>query len=121
MATGVHLSQSRKMQSHSQKNKEKNLVITASHYVQDFSLAFTFNTGECRIVDFLHLFQKHVKGNNLIYFAPNRFKKFIVKNGNIYWGRNEDVIFPVQFLYSGSLNKEQDDEKNSFYHLICDR
>lgn len=114
MATGVHLSQSRKMRSHSQKNKEKNLSITEARYVQDFSLALAFNTSECRIVDFLPLFQKHVKGNNLRYFAPDRFKKFIVKNGNIYWGRNEDVILPVQLLYSEDLNKEQEDEKILF-------
>ncbi len=114
MATGVHLSQSGKVRSHSQKNKEKNLNITEAHYLQNFSLALTFNTGESRIIDFLPLFQKYVKGHNLIYFAPYRFKKFIVKSGNIYWGRNEDVIFPVQLLYSGGLNKEQEDEKILF-------
>ena len=98
------------MRNHSQKNKEKNLIITDARYVHDFSLALTFNTGKCRIVDFLPLFQKYVKGNNLIYFAPERFKKFILKNGNIYWGRNEDVIFPVQLLYSGGLNSKYNDE-----------
>ncbi len=110
MATGVHLSQSGKVRSHSQKNKEKNLNITEAHYLQDFSLALTFNTGKCLIVDFLPLFQKYVKGNNLIYFATERFKKFILKNGNIYWGRNEDIIFPVQLLYSGGFNRKHNDE-----------
>ena len=110
MATGIHISQSSKVRSHSKKNKEKNLNITGARYVQDFSLALTFNKGECRIVDFLPLFQKYVKGDNLIYFAPERFKKFIVKNGNVYWGENEDVIFPVPLLYLGDLNTEQNDE-----------
>ena len=40
-----------------------------------------------RIVDFLSLFQQYVKGDNLKYFAPTNFKKFIVKN--------EEVIFPA--------------------------
>jgi hypothetical protein len=56
-------------------------------------------------VDFLPLFQKFVKGENLKYYAPERFRKFIIKNGNIYWGRNEDVIFPVADLLVGSSSQ----------------
>ena len=56
------------------------------------------------MVNFLPLFEKYVKGDTLKYFAPERFKKFIVKKGNIYWGRNEDVIFPVNLLLKGSVS-----------------
>ncbi len=85
-------------------------MITDAHYLYDFSLKVTFNTGKSRILDFLPLFQQFVKGDNLKFFAPERFKKFILKNGNIYWGKNEDVIFPVQLLYSGSSIKDQDED-----------
>lgn len=38
-----------------------------------------------------------MKGENLNYFAPQNFKKFI-RNGNVYWGKDEDVIFPIELL-----------------------
>lgn len=102
MGNGIHTSQKRKMRRHHQKDRETTLMILAARYVNDFSIAITFSSGKTKLIDFLPLFQKYVKGDNLKYYAPERFKKFIVKNGNIYWGRNEDVIFPVANLLKES-------------------
>jgi hypothetical protein len=99
MGNGVHLSQKRKVRSRSQKTQEKNITVTAARYISDFSVAITFSSGITQLVNFLPLFDKYAKGDNLKYFAPERFRKFIVKNGNIYWGKNEDLIFPVNLLY----------------------
>ena len=104
MGNGVHLSQKRKVRRSSKKAEEENIVVLAGRYVYDFSIAITFSSGAIQIVNFLPLFEKYVKGDNLKYFAPERFKKFIVKNGNIYWGRNEDIIFPVSFLLKGPVS-----------------
>ena len=41
----------------------------------------------------------------MIYFSPLEFKKFIVENGNIYWGKNEDVVFPADLLLKGKEQK----------------
>ncbi len=90
--------------------KEKNMTVLAARYVCDFSIAITFSSNIIRIVNFLPLFEKYVKGDNLKYFAPERFKKFIVKNGNIYWGRNEDIIFPVDILLKGCVTDAIPDE-----------
>jgi hypothetical protein len=98
MANGIHTSQKGKMRRHKQKAEQKDLSIVSAKYVQDFIIAITFSNGKTNVVDFLPLFQNHVKGDNLKYFAPINFKKFIVNDGNIYWGKNEDVIFPVSFL-----------------------
>lgn len=76
----------------------KKVEIISACYVQDFIIAITFSNGKTRLVDFLSLFHKYVKEDNLKYFAPSDFKKFIVKNGNIYWGKNEDIIFPINTL-----------------------
>lgn len=98
------------MRSNSQKNKKEKISIISARYVSDFSIAITFSSDIIRIVNFLPLFEKYVKGDNLKFFAPERFKKFIVKNGNIYWGRNEDVIFPVDMLYNDDAGKVDADE-----------
>lgn len=82
-----------KMTYNKQKKKPEDLTVQSAKYVQDFMIAITFTNGRTTVFDFLPLFHKYVKGENIKYFAPQNFKKFLVKNGNIYWGRNEDVIF----------------------------
>jgi hypothetical protein len=90
------------MRRYKKKSEQKSIAIVTGRHIQDFIIAITFSDasgwGITRLVDFFPLFHKYVKGDNLKYFAPNNFKKFIVKNGNIYWGKNEDVIFPVSLL-----------------------
>lgn len=99
------------MRRHKKKNEQKGLVVQSAKYVQDFLIAITFSDGKTKVLDFLPLFHKYVKGDNLKYYAPQNFKKFIVKNGNIYWGKNENVIFPVSFL----LNEENNVSEETLY------
>ncbi|MFN2457082.1 MAG: hypothetical protein ABR502_02665 [Chitinophagaceae bacterium] len=104
------------MRSNKQKTEKKTLEIAAGKYVNDFIIAISFTNGVTRLIDFLPLFHKYVKGENLKYFAPQNFKKFNLKNGNIYWGKNEDVIFPVQDLYNKSISYES--EKAEVLYVI---
>lgn len=105
MANSVHLSKKSKVRSHKQKNSEENIAVKSAKYLYDFTIAVNFTNGKIKPVDFLPLFHKYVKGENLIYFSPREFKKFIVQNGNIYWGENEDVIFPADLLLKGKQQK----------------
>jgi hypothetical protein len=41
----------------------------------------------------------------LFFAETNQFKKFIVADGNLFWCKNEDVIFPVQALYDSRHSK----------------
>jgi hypothetical protein len=59
------------------------------------------------------MFHKYVKGDNLKYFAP---KKLTVKNGNLYWGKNEEVIFPISLLFD-----EENDFSEDTLYVIEDR
>jgi len=97
-----------------QKVGQEKIAIESAKYIHDFSIAITFTNGKTKLFDFLPIFQKHVKGENIKYFAPQNFKKFLVKNGNIYWGRNEDVIFPVTLL----LEDEQNNFKEEILYII---
>lgn len=107
MANSLHLSQKRRVRSDSKENKEENVTVIAARYLNDFSIAVTFSSGKTKLVNFLPLFEKYVKGDNLKYFAPERFKKFIVKNGNIFWGRNEDVVFPASDLFKATESERK--------------
>lgn len=105
MANSVHLSKKSKVRHHKQKNPEEIIAIKSARYLYDFTIAINFTNGKTEPVDFLPLFHKYVKGENLVYFSPTEFKKFVVQNGNIYWGKNEDVIFPADLLLKEKLNK----------------
>ncbi|MCW5911991.1 MAG: hypothetical protein KIT62_13010 [Cyclobacteriaceae bacterium] len=49
-------------------------------------------------LDFLPVFQKYVKGENLKYITPSQFRKFKIKDDRIFWGKNEDVAFSIPSL-----------------------
>jgi hypothetical protein len=109
MANGIHLSQTGKVRGRKQKIEQKDLAVASAKYVQNFTIAVDFTNGKTKLIDFIPLFHKHVKGNNLKYFLPQKFQKFIVKNGNIYWGKNEDVIFPVEDIYRQNKKREKEE------------
>jgi hypothetical protein len=94
--------------------KLKEINIVSGKYVHDFILAITFSDDRgwknTKLVDFLPLFHKYVKGDNLQYFAPANFKKFIVKNGNIYRGKDEDVIFSSGMVLNKRNSRDSSEE-----------
>jgi hypothetical protein len=108
MAKSVYLSTRRNLRGNKAKTKEKVVLVLSASYVHDFMISIKFSTGEVKVVDFLPLFHRYVKGTNLKYFAIEKFKKFNVQNGNIFWGKNEDLIFSLDVLYDFAV--EQADE-----------
>ena len=118
MGNSIHISQKSKVRYNKKKIEEKSIAVLSGQYVQDFIIKIIFSDSAgrkiTRLVDFLPLFHKYVKGDNLKYFAPNNFKKFIVKNGTIYWGKNEDVIFPVYLLLKGEKDYNTSPEEILF-------
>lgn len=112
MGSSIHISQKSKVRSH-RKKTEQEVVLVSAKYAHDFIIELTFTSKglkQTTYKDFLPLFQQYVKGNNLKYFAPANFKKFIVKNANIYWGKDEDVIFPSNMLFNLSESKKDSEE-----------
>ncbi len=114
MGTVLHLQQKGKQRNHSTKAEEKSVTIESAEYVGDFQIRLFFSNGKSKVVDFLPLFCKYVKGEYTKYFSPALFKKFIVKKGNIYWGRNEDVIFPLSLLLEKLSKVSEDNEEVLF-------
>ena len=100
MEPGIHTSSKNKLRkSNNKTEKEINISVSSAVYLNNYKILLFFNNGQQRIVNFLPLFSK-LTGAYSKFCQPEYFKKFIVKKGNIYWGKNEDVIFPVHTLYS---------------------
>ena len=81
-----------------------------AHFLGGHKIFLNFSNGLQRIINFQPIFNKYVKGYYAKYFLPENFKKFIINNGNIYWGKNEDVIFPVLFLLKSKQGVTQKEE-----------
>ena len=37
------------------------------------------------------------------YLDPRKFSRFTIDNGNVVWGKNWDMIFPIEQLHSGVI------------------
>lgn len=111
MGNGIHISQKSKVRRHKKKTRQEELAVKSARYIQGYSVAITFTNGKTKLIDFLPLFLKYVKGDNTKYFTPASFKRFVVKNGNIYWGKNEDVVFPSELLFKNQNEKNNKSDK----------
>lgn len=90
--------------------EEETLSITKAAYIGAYQILVSFSNGRQRIINFEPILKKHLKGEFKKYLTPSNFKKFFVENGNIYWGKNEDVIFPVTYLYNSRNGITQSEE-----------
>ena len=37
------------------------------------------------------------------YLNPRKFSRFTIANGNVVWGKNWDLIFPIEQLHLGVI------------------
>lgn len=62
-----------------------------------------FNDNIQRTVDVGAFIRLHPHPQYNKYLDPKKFKKFTIENGNIVWGKNRDLIFPLEQLYAGKI------------------
>ncbi len=99
------------MRSDKYKTEEKEIIeIKKADYLGNLNLLLTFTNGVQKRIDFESIFQKFAKGYYEKYSSANRFKRFVLSSGNISWGKNEDIIFPVDFLYNHPKAKQEKEE-----------
>ncbi len=85
------------------KNNHKNLRIVEAVYLRNFEVLILFSNDRMKIVDFAAPLIKYAKGDYAKYAEKRNFKKFYIEDGNIIWGKNWDLIFPVADIYEGRL------------------
>ncbi len=79
------------------------LFITHAENAGNLSVCLHFSdntTQEVNIGDFI---RKHPHPQYNKYLDPNKFKRFSIENGNIVWGKNWDLVFPIEQLYEGNV------------------
>jgi len=64
-------------------------------YVDGYKVEIWFSDTTVKIVDFGPFLQKHPNPQHNKYPDTELFKQFKIEAGNLVWGENWDLIFPV--------------------------
>lgn len=82
----------------------KYLRIENAKYEGDFKVTLTFNDGVVVLIDFGSWIRNNPHPQYNRYLNEKTFKKFYIDDmGNIAWGKNRDLYFPIDELHEGHI------------------
>lgn len=79
------------------------LYVIRAEYAGDVSLNIFFSDGASKVVDFRPFLMNNHHPQYDRYLDPASFKSFSIDHGNVVWGKDWDMVFPVEQLYSGVI------------------
>lgn len=79
------------------------MTIVNVEYIPDLSLRLYFSDGHVNVVDFAAFIGNNPHPQYDKYLDPELFKAFSLENGNVVWGEDWDMIFPIEDLYDGKI------------------
>ncbi len=79
------------------------LFVVNAEYAGDVCLNIFFSDGVSRVVDFRPFLIKHPHPQHNRFMEPKYFKDFKIEQGNVEWGKDWDMVFPVEDLYRGVI------------------
>jgi hypothetical protein len=91
------------------KNLNKNQVekkiirVEKAQYIENYKIKIEFTDKSSSTVDFENFFRKNPHPVHDKYKDLELFKQFKIESGNLVWGENWDLIFPVDQLYKGKI------------------
>ena len=81
----------------------RTISITGAEYIADYNIRLHFNDASERVINFGKFLLKHNHPQYNRYRDLSQFKKFKIAMGNIVWGKDWDIIFPIYDLYKGKI------------------
>lgn len=78
--------------------------VVGAEYLIDYKILISFSDQTQQIVDFGPFLADHPHPQYNKYKKPNHFKNFKIECGNIVWGKDWDLIFPIDQLHSGKID-----------------
>lgn len=79
------------------------LYITNAADMGNLKVSLTFNDNTVQTVDVGEFIRRHPHPQYNKYLDVKKFRCFTIENGNIVWGKNWDLVFPVEQLYKGRI------------------
>lgn len=82
----------------------KYIKIKEASYVGDLKVMLAFNDGVVTVVNFGEWIKQNPHPQYNRYLDEKKFKKFYLDDmGNIAWGKNRDLYFPIDQLHEGHI------------------
>ena len=72
-------------------------------YISNYKVLITFSDGKQQTVDFENFLKTNSHPQFAEYLDLKKFKKFKIERGNLFWGKDWDLIFPVEELHEGKI------------------
>jgi hypothetical protein len=82
----------------------KAISVVDAKYIDNYVLEVIFSDKKKQTIDFGTFLHTHSHPQFNKYKKEQNFKRFKMENGNIVWGKNWDMIFPVYNLYKGNIS-----------------
>lgn len=79
------------------------LYIIEATNAGNLSVNLQFSDNTSQTVDIGEFIRRHPHPQYNKYLDEKKFCQFKLENGNIVWGKNWDLIFPIEQLHSGSV------------------
>ena len=79
------------------------LYITNAIAVDDLKVILTFSDNTTQVVNVGEFIRRYPHPQYNKYLDTRKFRRFTIENGNIIWGKNWDLMFPIEQLHSGSI------------------
>ncbi len=80
------------------------ISIIKAEYAENLSVKIWFDDGTQKTIDIGAFIKNHPHPQYNKYLEEKHFKTFEIENGNIVWGENWDLIFPIEKLYNGKTH-----------------
>lgn len=81
----------------------KKLSITKAEDLGNLSVSLTFSDDTVQILDIGDFIRRHPHPQYNKYLNPQKFRQFHIEKGNIVWGKNWDLMFPIEQVHAGEL------------------
>lgn len=81
---------------------EKIYIIKAED-AGNLSVCLYFNDDTVQTVNIGDFIRSHPHPQYNKYLDPRKFSRFTIENGNIVWGKNWDLVFPIEQLHAGTI------------------
>ena len=82
---------------------KKIITVIAGQYAEGYKVRIMFSDGTWKSVDFEPFLFAYDRVFLNKYRKSSVFKRFKIEDGNVVWGKNWDLIFPVEQLHQGKI------------------
>ncbi|MBI3501971.1 MAG: DUF2442 domain-containing protein [Bacteroidetes bacterium] len=97
------------------------MQIIKAEYISGYKVKLFFDDNKQQVVDFGEFILSSPYAAFNQYKDLKKFKRFKLENGNIVWGKNWDLIFPLEQLRAGKIKipKKNYETAYSDYPLVA--